>query len=116
VPSRAVLARAYGEAWVAALPARSETFGVVLVEAMACGTPVVGYSDAAIPEVVDRAEVGRLFDRLDPAALADALLGALELSQDPDTARHCRARAKEFSAERFVSRYLGLYDELRASG
>jgi glycosyltransferase involved in cell wall biosynthesis len=109
---RDALARAYGEARVAVLPAVSETFGLVLVEALACGTPVVGYDDAAIPEIIDRNGVGRLFGRLEPRALADSLLEVIALSGDPDTAQRCRARAEEFSTERFVQRYLSLYREL----
>jgi glycosyltransferase involved in cell wall biosynthesis len=109
---REALARAYSEASVAVLPAVSETFGLVLVEALACGTPVVGYDDAAIPEIIDRDGVGRLFGRLEPRALADSLLEVIGLSADPDIAAICRARAEEFSTERFVQRYLSLYREL----
>ncbi len=111
---RAALARAYGEAWVAALPSQYEAFGLVLVEAMACGTPVVGYDDAAIPEVIDRPDIGRLFDRLRPDSLAQALLEVMELSARPDTVRHCRARAEEFSTGRCVERYIQLYRDLGA--
>jgi glycosyltransferase involved in cell wall biosynthesis len=106
------LARAYGEAWVAALPSTNEAFGLVLVEALACGTPVVGYADAAIPEVIDRPSVGRLFEELDEDSLARALLEAIELADDPGTAASCRARAEEFSTDRFAERYLALYREL----
>jgi glycosyltransferase involved in cell wall biosynthesis len=107
-----VLAAAYGEAWVAALPSVSEAFGLVLVEAMACGTPVVGYRDGGIPELIDRPEVGRLFERLEAEALKDALLDAIELSRAQGTATACRARAEEFSVERCTERYLELYREL----
>ncbi|MHB8692683.1 MAG: glycosyltransferase family 4 protein [Solirubrobacteraceae bacterium] len=112
---RAGLARAYGEAWLAVLPSRAEAFGLVLVEALACGTPVVGYDDGAIPEVIgaDRS-IGRLFDTLDPAALAATLLDALALAADPKTAERCRARASEFSSERTTEAYLELYRELGA--
>lgn len=110
---RAALARACAEAWVAALPSMHEAFGLVLVEAMACGTPVVGSSHGAIPEVVNSPEVGRLFDELDPAAIARALLEAMELSAAPETALRCRARAEDFSAERCTERYLDLYRELQ---
>jgi phosphatidyl-myo-inositol alpha-mannosyltransferase len=112
VESRDALAREYNEAWVGALPAVSETFGLVLVESLACGTPVVGYDDAAIPEIIDRPEVGRLFTRLEPRPLADALLEALELSSGADTQRLCSERAEEFSTDRFIERYLALYREL----
>jgi phosphatidyl-myo-inositol alpha-mannosyltransferase len=109
-----LLADAYGEAWVAALPSVSEAFGLVLVEAMACGTAVVGYRDGGIPELIDSPAVGRLFDRLEARALADALLEAIELSQAPATAAACRARAEEYSTERCTERYLELYRELGA--
>jgi glycosyltransferase involved in cell wall biosynthesis len=109
---RSNLSRAYGEAWVAVLPSVDEAFGLVLAEALACGTPVVGHADAAIPEIIDRPEIGQLFDRLDPDSLARALLNALELASDPATVGRCRARAEEFSTERSADRYLALYREL----
>ena len=61
-----------------------------------------------------RAAVGRLFDGDDPSALARALLEALELARDPQTAAACRARAEEFSWERTTEAYLGLYEEVAA--
>jgi glycosyltransferase involved in cell wall biosynthesis len=109
---RATLARAYGQAWVAALPSIDEAFGLVLVEALACGTPVVGHAHAAIPEVIDRPEIGTLFDRLGADELARALLETIELALDPATAGHCRARAEDFSTDRCAERYLALYREL----
>jgi glycosyltransferase involved in cell wall biosynthesis len=111
---RAELARAYGEAWVCALPSFDEAFGLVLAEAMACGTPGVGYNDGALPEVIDRPGVGITFDRLDASSLGDALLDGLELSQQPGTAAACRTRAEELSADRFTERYLALYRQLGA--
>ena len=92
-----------------------EAFGLVLAEAMACGTPAVGYDGGATPELIDRPGVGLLFDRLEPRALADAILAAFELSAEPETAGRCRDRATEFSAERFTTSYLELYASLGAS-
>jgi glycosyltransferase involved in cell wall biosynthesis len=84
----------------------------VLAEAMACGTPVLGYNDAAIPEVVAGGEVGRLFDRLEPRAIADALLPMLSKPPSVQTVAACRARAEQFSTDRCTERYLELYAEL----
>jgi glycosyltransferase involved in cell wall biosynthesis len=110
--SRAELAELYSSAWVSALPSWGEAFGLVLVEALACGTPVVGSDLGAIPEVVDRDSIGRLFGGDDPAALARALLEALELAGDPGTRDACRARAADFSTERMGAAYESLYREL----
>jgi glycosyltransferase involved in cell wall biosynthesis len=109
---RDALARAYGEAWVAVLASNHEAFGLVLAEALACGTPVVGYNHSAIPEVIDSPQIGRLFDTLEPEALAAALVEVMELSKDPATAARCRSRAEEFTTDRFTERYLDLYREL----
>jgi glycosyltransferase involved in cell wall biosynthesis len=108
------LAAAYAEAWVAALPSVAEAFGLVLLEALACGTPVVGYRDGGIPELIDDARVGRLFDTLEADALAGALLEAIELAGAPETAPACRAHAERYSSDLCTERYLALYQELRA--
>lgn len=110
------LARAYSEAWVVALPSVSEAFGLVLVEALACGAPVVGYAHSAVPEIIDRPQIGRLFAPLEPEPLAEALLETFTLSDDPATEAACRARAAEFSVEHCVERYLALYRELLGAG
>jgi glycosyltransferase involved in cell wall biosynthesis len=108
-----VLARAYAEAWVTALPAVDEAFGMALVESLACGTPVVGHKQGGIPEIVDRTGIGELFEPLEAGALARALADALELSGDPSTPARCRSRAQELSTDAATDRYLSLYHRLR---
>ncbi|WP_435747075.1 glycosyltransferase family 4 protein [Nocardioides sp. SYSU DS0663] len=73
------LVRAYQEASVVALPSltESESFGMVLVEAMACGRPVVGSRVGGIPHVVRDGVDGVLVPPGDAAALASALVGLL---------------------------------------
>lgn len=110
------LIEAYRRAWVCALPSVGEAFGLVLAEALACGTPVVGSNAGGIPEVVgSKDDVGRLFDGDEPEALAHALLEALELAKDPATRDRCRARGEQLSNERCVTAYEELYRELIAA-
>ena len=110
---RAALVAACREAHVAVLPSVAEAFGLVLVEALACGTPVVGSDRDAIPEVLGGDErIGRLFGGDEPAALARALLEALELAGDPGTPARCRERAERFSTDRTAEAYIALYKEV----
>ena len=103
----------YRRAWVSALPSWGEAFGLVLVEALACGTPVVGSNLHGIPEVLGGEDsIGRLFDGDEPEALARALLETIELARDPGTAARCRERALTFSLERCVERHERLYGEV----
>jgi glycosyltransferase involved in cell wall biosynthesis len=110
----ATLARAYAEAWVGVLPSWGEAFGLVLAEALACGTPVVGSDRGAAPEIIDRPGIGRIFAGEEPGALAGALLEALELAELPATADACRERALAFSRGRCIDAHLALYAELGA--
>ena len=109
---REELARLYAASWVSVLPSWGEAFGLVLAEAMACGTPAVGSNLAGIPEVVDSPDIGRLFDGDEPAALARAILETFELAGDPATAEACRARALLLSRDACTDAYEALYREL----
>lgn len=104
-------AEMFADAWSSALAAYNEAFGLVLVESLACGTPAVGMRDGGVPEIIDRPEVGRLFDGSEDD-LVRALLEGLELGGDPATAARCRARAEEFSTARTAAECLRLYEEL----
>ena len=71
------LAREYRDCAVFCLPSRQEGFGIVFLEAMAAGRPVVACRAAAIPEVVPDGAAGLLAPPGDPAALAEALIALL---------------------------------------
>lgn len=66
------------ESDVLVLPSRDEGFGLVLLEAMAAGLPVVATRVGGIPEIVRHNENGLLVERGDVNALADAILKVLE--------------------------------------
>lgn len=76
----------------------AEPFGLTVVEAMACGLPVVAARNGAIPEIIDDGSDGLLVEPGEPEALADALRGLLA---DAVTARRLGDRARQTARERF---------------
>ena len=108
------LARAYASAWVTVLPSVDEAFGLVLVESLAAGTPVVAARSGACPEIVTEREHGVLFEPDDPEDLARALRDALELARDGAGEEARRARAADFDWTRVADRYEETY--ARAAG
>lgn len=104
----------FREAWVSGLTSYNEAFGLVLVESLACGTPVFAAREGGVPEIVDRPEVGRLFEGDDEREVARVVLETLELAEDPGTAAACRARAEAFDTLSGATAYADLYRELIA--
>lgn len=91
------LADQYGAAWVTCLPTEWDSFGLVVIESWAAGTPVVVGPRGAPPETVGRFEgVGVAAGELGARSLADALLAGLDLARDPGCADRCLAAAAEF--------------------
>jgi glycosyltransferase involved in cell wall biosynthesis len=83
-----------------------EPFGLSVVEAMMCGTPVVAYRRGAMPEVVDEGRTGFLVDNVDAAVAA--VPGALVL----DRSNVAAIARRRFSADRMVEAYLMVYHQL----
>lgn len=87
-----------------------ETFGLAMIEAMACGTPVLAYDRGAVPEVVAQGETGFAVQTYEE--LLDSLPGLNGL--DP---HRCREHVKRhFSLDRMVTAYLELYTEMEREG
>jgi glycosyltransferase involved in cell wall biosynthesis len=109
IDSTAGLARAYREASVTVLPSDDEAFGLVLLESLASGTPVVASRAGGCVEIVTDDAVGRLFEPGDPRDLARAIGEALDLATDPATATACRRHAADWDWARVVERYEEVY-------
>jgi glycosyltransferase involved in cell wall biosynthesis len=94
----------YGGARALVYPIQArEPFGLVLAEAMACGTPVAALDRGAVREMVDDGVTGIVFDDLDQMAAGLDRVYALDR-------KHVRERAVErFGAERMVDEYVAVY-------
>ena len=101
--------RALGEAGVLVFSSTwEEPFGLALIEAMLCGTPVAALRRGAIPELIDEGVTGISVD--DPSELPGAISAALTLDR-----RLVRERAlSHFAVSRMASRYLHLYERALA--
>jgi glycosyltransferase involved in cell wall biosynthesis len=83
-----------------------EPFGLVMIEAMACGTPVIAYRQGSVEEVLDDGVTGFVVDGLDEAVRAAERVKELDR-------RRCRQVFEErFSVARMARDYLALYERL----
>jgi glycosyltransferase involved in cell wall biosynthesis len=84
----------------------AEPFGLSVVEAMACGTPVIAYRTGSMPEIIDDGVTGYVVDDIEEAVAAVALAGDLDRAS-------VRKRAHDrFEVERMVDAYLAVYDRV----
>jgi glycosyltransferase involved in cell wall biosynthesis len=85
-----------------------EPFGLSVVEALACGTPVIAYNRGSMPELIDHGVTGFLVDSFDEAVAAIARIDEIDRAA-------CRRAAEErFGVDRMAGRYLALYEEMLA--
>jgi len=85
---------------------RPERFGLTMIEAMSCGTPVLGANMGSVPEIVSDSQTGFLCDDVESAIDRVPLLAGLDR-------RACRQRVeRDFTIERMVDRYVDAYAEV----
>jgi glycosyltransferase involved in cell wall biosynthesis len=83
-----------------------EPFGLVMIEAMACGTPVVAYSQGSVPEVVDDHVTGFLVHNIEES------LDALDKIEHFDRQRCRETFEQRFTADRMANDYVRVYENL----
>ena len=86
-----------------------EPFGLVMIEAMACGTPVIAFRRGSAPEVIDDGVTGFLVDDVSAAVAAAGRVG------DLDRARTRAVFERRFAIERVATDYLRIYRNLPGS-
>ncbi|MCB1046845.1 MAG: glycosyltransferase family 4 protein [Calditrichaeota bacterium] len=108
------LRREYEQANIFVLPTLHEMFGIVFIEAMAAGLPVISTNATAIPEVVTE-DCGFLIKPGDASGLAEHILNFQDPRFHERFARGALARAASFCFESTVERYLDAFESMRAS-
>lgn len=82
-----------------------EPFGLSVVEAMACGTPVIAYGRGSMPELIDHEKTGFIVNNLDEA------IAAVGAADELDRAQIRQYVAANFSRERMVDNYIRVYQK-----
>lgn len=98
-------------------PSLTETFGIVILEAMAAGLPVIATGVGAIPEVVVENETGFIVPPADPETLAQRMACLITDDQlRQRMGRRGRSRVvSQFSMDRVVPQMVNMYEELTSS-
>ncbi|MBY0588214.1 glycosyltransferase family 4 protein [bacterium] len=114
------LPRWYAQAAVSVLPSMWEPFGLVVIESLAAGTPVVGTRSGALETLLADPTIGRLFDpggenSIEPTnaeGLSQAIDEAIELSRHGETSRRARQFAEQFSWQAVGPRFEEIYNDI----
>jgi glycosyltransferase involved in cell wall biosynthesis len=86
-----------------------EPFGLVMIEAMACGTPVIAFNRGSVPEVIDHAVTGYIVEDVQGAVAALQRLD--ELSREEIRAQFERRFTAQAMAREYVERYTALIEQ-----
>jgi glycosyltransferase involved in cell wall biosynthesis len=108
-----VIAEAYSAASVFVIPSLEENLPNTIMEAMACGTPVVGFDTGGIPEMIEHRSTGYLANYQSESDLATGIEWVLNNTQYEELCKNARKKIEqEYAQEVIAARYEALYDSL----
>jgi len=109
------LARIYNVADLSIVPSRIEPFGLVAIEALACGTPVVATNAGGLPDFINE-RVGALVPLEDPGALAQAIISEIQSNTKQTKGVYANEYAyQSYTWAKQVEKMVELYKEALAS-
>lgn len=109
-----LLSNIYSAADVVVIPSLQDNLPNVVLESMACGTPVIGFAVGGIPDMIHHGKTGLLVPPTDIPAFGAAILEVLRNPERQSVLRaHCRQTAEQqYSLQQQASRYQDLYSKL----
>ena len=108
-----VIAEAYSAASVFVIPSLEENLPNTIMEAMACGTPVVGFDTGGIPEMIEHRSTGYLANYQSESDLATGIEWVLNNTEYEELCKNARKKIEqEYAQEVIAARYEALYDSL----
>jgi len=95
-------------------PSMAETFGLVIAEAMSCGTPVIAFNNTAIPEIIDHMQTGYLAENKN---IEDFIKGIKIFLENEDLRNTAGIKAGQvveanFTLDKMINNYINLYQEI----
>lgn len=110
ITDKSELAKIYSKADVLLITSQCDNFPTVCIEALACGTPVVGFDAGGIAETAPFHKIGQFVTKNDINQLKEVLYNMLNMERE--FVRHnCREYAKtEYSRELMINRYISIYN------
>jgi len=95
-------------------PSMAETFGLVIAEAMSCGTPVVAFNNTAIPEIIKHMETGYLAENKN---IEDFIKGIKIFLENDELRKNAEIKAEQeirsnFTLDKMISNYVDVYQEI----
>lgn len=104
-----ILRKLYSIADVSLVPSRSEAFGLVVIEALACKTPVIGTNNGGIPDIINN-EVGMLFEPENYKDLAYKVIQILSKEIQFDVEAIANYAKQTYSQDKFVGNLIEIYE------